>query len=337
MLDTPARKTVATSVDELIDGASSRVLMESADSKSGARFERVVIDDERFVLKHVDTASDWIMRQTGDIGLCPVLTWERGVVDLAPPCIDHATVGAAREGRVGAVLMRDVSELMVPSGDAPISREQHEQFLAHLATFHASCWGWADTIGLIPLANRYAFFGPDALACEAALGFPAAVPQIAVDGWERLASVAPEMARSLAALHAEPWALLDAIAATPSAFLHGDWKLGNLGTTADGRTVLVDWSMCGAGPPLAELAHYLALNITRFPAGHTKEDAIATYRAALERNGVATAPWFDRQLRLCLLAAMLQLGWEKAYDEAGRELAWWGARVRDGIAELSDE
>ena len=72
--------------------------MESADSKSGARFERVVIGDESFVLKHVDTASDWIMRQTGDVGLCPVITWERGVVDLAPACIDHATVGAAREG-----------------------------------------------------------------------------------------------------------------------------------------------------------------------------------------------------------------------------------------------
>ena len=129
VLDIPARKPVATSVDELIAGASARAPMESADSKSGARFERVVIDGERFVLKHVDTASDWIMRQTGDIGLCPVLTWERGIVDLAPSCIDHATVGAAREGRAGAVLMRDVSELMVPSGDAPISSQQHEQFL----------------------------------------------------------------------------------------------------------------------------------------------------------------------------------------------------------------
>jgi len=325
---------VAASIDELVAGASSREPMESTDSKSGAQFERVVIGGERFVLKHVDTASDWIMRQTGDIGLCPVITWERGIVDLAPPCIDHATVGAARDGHAGAVLMRDVSASMVPSGDAPVALEQHLRFLEHLATFHASCWGWDDTNGLIPLANRYLFFGPHALACERDLGFPAAVPRIAAEGWERLESVAPDMAHALAQLHADPWELFAAIAATPRTFLHGDWKLGNLGTDPDGRTVLVDWSMCGAGPPLAELAHYLALNVARFPPGHTKEDAITAYRDALERNGIATAPWFDRQLRLCLLGAMLQLGWEKAYDDTGLELAWWSAHVREGIAEL---
>ena len=58
--------------------------MTSADSKSGARFERVVIDGEPFVLKHVDLADDWIMRQTGDLGCWPVRVWERGVFDLAP-------------------------------------------------------------------------------------------------------------------------------------------------------------------------------------------------------------------------------------------------------------
>jgi hypothetical protein len=325
---------VAASIDELVAGASSRVRMESTDSKSGARFERVVIDDEPYVLKHVDTASDWIMRQTGDVGLCPVVTWERGVVDLAPACIDHATVGAAREGRVGAVLMRDVSAAMVPSGDEPLPLEQHLRFLDHLATFHASCWGWRDTVGLIPLANRYLFFGPHALACERALGFPASVPRIAADGWERLDTAAPDVAQALRQLHGDPWGLFAAIADTPQTFLHGDWKVGNLGTDPDGRTVLVDWSMCGAGPPLAELGHYLALNVARLPPGHTKEHTIAAYRDALERNGIATGPWFDRQLRLCLLGTMLQLGWEKAYDDTGVELAWWSARVRDGIAEL---
>ena len=52
-------------------------------------------------------------------------------------------------------------------------------------------------------------------------------------------------------------------------------------------------------------------------------------------TAIATTPWFERQLRLCLLAVMLQLGWEKAFDDTGRELAWWDARVRDGLAELT--
>ena len=331
----PRTHAVAGSVDELVAGCSSREEMSSTDSKSGARFERVVIDDQPYVLKHVDTASDWIMRQTGDIGLCPVLTWAHGIVDLAPATIDHATVGAAREGRSGAVLMRDVGAAMVPAGDGPVPWEQHRRFLAHMAGFHAACWGWRDTVGLVPLANRYCFFGPTALDCERALGFPTAVPEIATRGWERLAEVAPDMAAALAELHASPWPLFDAIRSTPGTFLHGDWKLGNLGTHPDGRTVLVDWSMCGEGPPLAELGHYLALNIGRFPAGRTKDDAIVAYRDALEDAGIATAPWWDRQLRLCLLGTMLQLGWEKSFDETGAELAWWRARVEDGIAELA--
>jgi hypothetical protein len=330
----PRPHPLAESVTALVAGCSVREPMASVDSKSGARFERVVIGGERYVLKHVDPASDWIMRQTGDIGLCPVLTWERGIVDLAPPSIDHATVGAARDGRTGAVLMRDVGDAMVPPGDSPLPWDRHRRFLTHLAEFHAACWGWHDTVGLVPLANRYCFFGPDALACEEALGYPAPVPEIATRGWARLAEVAPAMSGALARLHAAPWPLLDALAATPGTFLHGDWKLGNLGTLPDGRTVLVDWSTCGEGPPLAELAHYLALNHGRLPPDRGRHDVVAVYRDALEQAGIPTAPWWDRQLRLCLLGVMMQLGWEKAFDETGAELAWWAARVDDGIAEL---
>ena len=68
------------------------------DSKSGARFERVVLDGDDFLLKHVDPRDDWIMRQTGDIGCIPIRVWEAGVFDLVPDVIDHAVVGAAREG-----------------------------------------------------------------------------------------------------------------------------------------------------------------------------------------------------------------------------------------------
>src|SRR5712691_11637523 len=89
------RRSVASSVEELVAGASIREPMASADSKSGARFERVVIAGEAFVLKHVDRRDDWIMRQTGDVSCGPVVVWESGVLDLVPDCIDHATVGAA--------------------------------------------------------------------------------------------------------------------------------------------------------------------------------------------------------------------------------------------------
>jgi hypothetical protein len=308
--------------------------MASADSKSGARFERVRIDGEPYVLKHVDRSHDWVARQSGDLGCWPIVVWERGLVDLAPSCIDHTIVGAARTATGGAVLMRDASAWLVPTDDTLLSLEQHLRFLDHLAEFHVACWGWTDTLGLWPMGNRYGLFGPHALECEAALGHPAPVTRLAEEGWARLARVAPEMTSALAPLRRAPWPILDALAGTPRTFLHGDWKLGNLGSRPDGRTVLVDWSVAGSGPLAVELAHYLALNAARLPVGHTKDDAIAAYRASLERRGVDTEPWWDRQLALCLLGVMLQLGWAKSFDETGDERAWWAERVGAGVQEL---
>jgi hypothetical protein len=308
--------------------------MSSADSKSGARFERVTIDGDAFVLKHIDRSHDWLARQTGDVACWPIMVWERGLVDLAPESIDHTIVGAARTPSGGAVLMHDATAWLVPANDAPLSLEQHLRFLDHLAGFHVACWGWTDTFGLWPMGNRYGLFGPDALECEAALGHPEPVTRTAEKGWLGLERVAPQMAGALAPLRRAPWPVVDALASTPCTFLHGDWKLGNLGSRPDGRTVLVDWSMPGSGPPTAELAHYLALNVARFPVGNSKDDAIAAYRGSLERRGVDTEPWWDRQLALCLLGVMLQLGWEKSFDETGDELAWWAERVDAGVREL---
>ena len=155
---------------------------------------------------------------------------------------------------------------------------------------------------------------------------PADVPRIATSGWEQLDDVAPRLAAVIGPLRAEPWDLVDALGAGPQTFIHGDWKLANLGSRPDGRTILLDWALPGAGPPLLELAHYLALNSSRLPVGHTKDDAISTYRDALEREGVETTPWFDAQLDVALVAMTVLLGWEKALG-APEELAWWEARV----------
>ena len=55
----------------------------------------------------------------------------------------------------------------------------------------------------------------------------------------------------------------------------------------------------------------------------SKEAAIEAYRSSLERHGIPTEPWWDRQLPLCLLGGLVQFGWEKALGEYDDELAWW--------------
>jgi aminoglycoside phosphotransferase (APT) family kinase protein len=151
------------------------------------------------------------------------------------------------------------------------------------------------------------------------------VPQLVGKGWPMLAEVAPAAAAVVGPLARDPGPLVMALAATPQTFVHSNWKLDNLGTDDGGRTVLLDWEQPGRGPALSDLAWYLAINCRRLP--QSKEESIATYRTALEACGVDAGPWWDRQLALSLLGALVQFGWEKALGGYDEELAWWETRA----------
>jgi hypothetical protein len=329
-------RPLAGSVDELVADATGRARFANADGKSGSSFERVEVGGERLVLKVMHVDDDWLARSLGDLGCRPVTMWAAGMYDAFPASIDHTVVGAARGfGRNGwgaALLMHDVGPHLVPEGEAVVPAAQHAAFLDHLAELSARLWGWSDTVGLVPPSIRWSFFGDDMLAVERARGFPDAVPAIADRGWRQWDERAPADVRdTVAGLRREPWVLADALAATPATFIHGDWKMGNLGSRPDGRTILIDCAYPGEGPACHDLGWYLALNQARLP--ESKEDAIARFRAALEQHGVATDGWWDRQLDLSLLGTVVQFGWEKALGDDA-ELAWWLDRARAGAAWL---
>jgi len=324
----------ATSLDELLAGATERTAMKSADSKSGAVMERVRIDGEPFVLKHLHVDDDWIQRCTGDLGCRPAVLWRAGVLDDLPACIDHATVGMAtglgRNGWGAALLMRDVGPWLVPEGDEAIPLDQELRFLDHMAALHAHLWGWVDAIDLMPANHRYLCFCAANMATETARPDAEPVPRIATEGWARFESVSA-LASEVLELRGAPWPLVDALDATPQTFLHGDWKMGNLGSHPDGRTILIDWAVSGRGSPASELAWYLSLNAARLP--HSKEDAIDAYASSLRGHGIATDGWWEAALDLALLGGLVQFGWEKALGDRN-ELAWWEDRARAGLARL---
>jgi hypothetical protein len=328
---------VAASVEELLEGVTERRPFVPADGRSSTQFEHVVLDGERFVLKHVHLDEDFTMRVSGDLGCRPLRVWEAGFVEAVSGVVDAAVVAAARgDGRNGwgaALLLRDVSGELVPMGDDPIAEGQHLAFLDHIAAVSARFWGWRDDLGLLPYALRWQWFNPVLMETELALGREQ-VPLIAADGWARFSRRAPaDVVAVVDGLHHEPEALAGPLRSTPVTFLHGDWKLGNLGTARDGRTVLIDWAYPGEGPVAHELAWYLALNRARLPAGHSKGSTIDDLRSALERRGVATAGWWDRQVALCLLGGVVQFGWEKALGD-DEELGWWCDRAREGARHL---
>jgi hypothetical protein len=231
-----------------------------------------------------------------------------------------------------ALLMRDVSAWLVPEGDDELPLDTHLQFLDHLAVLCAAFWGGGHDLEVVPMTNRYLELSPWTAIAEAELESEAVVPALIGTGWERFPDAAPEAAQLVVALAHDPSPLVAALETTPVTFVHGNWKLGNLGCTDDGRTVLFDWETPGIGTACGELAWYLAINSARLP--HSKEDAIEAFRIALQLHGVETAAWWDQQLGLALLGALVQFGWEKALGGRNAELEWWEQRALDGARYL---
>ena len=160
------RVRVEPSVEEMLLGADDRVAWKNANSLSGSRLERLTINGERFVLKYICVDDDWIMRATGDLHSRQLTMLQSGLLDELPEVIDHTIVACApytsKKGHRGAaLLMRDVSEDLVPTGERPISMKEHRQFLAHMALLHATYLGFVDTLGLSPLAHTYVFLTSD--------------------------------------------------------------------------------------------------------------------------------------------------------------------------------
>jgi hypothetical protein len=288
--------------------------------------DRVMIDGSSYVTKQISPHFDWISRATGDYGCRARYCWQSGLLDRLPDCIDHTTVAVAYEPETltTSLLMHDVSAHLVPEGSDPIPLEQHRRFLDHMAALHASFWSVADSLpDLTPMTTRYVALSPLTAEVEQSLGTSAEVPAMLASCWADLDRAAPDAALVARSIARDPWPLVVALSETPSTFVHADWKLGNLGSHPDGRTILLDWQWPGTAPPCVDLAWYLAVNCDRLP--ESKDDAIAAYRDALESHGVDTTAWFDRQLALALLGGLVQLGWSKTHDDV--ELGWWAERA----------
>lgn len=194
------------SVDELVAGATDRTPLQVHDGKSGATLERVTIDGERFVLKHLAIDRDWVARASGDVAPRAVAVWQFGLLDQLPATIDHTVVACAVETRAGAVLMRDVGPSLVPDGDTPFTPSQHQQFLDHMADMHVAFWDFTDRLGLLPLENRFLLMSPIVSETERLLGGTHEVPtRLIPRGWQRLADTAPDQ-RHRRALAARPFA-----------------------------------------------------------------------------------------------------------------------------------
>lgn len=323
---------VCSTLDERLAGATGRASMKTSDSLSGATFERVIIDGSPHVVKFLHVDNDWLQRSTGDLLCRPVQVWRSGVIHALPTCIDTAVVGVAdglgRNGWGAALLMRDVSEHLIPEGDERIEAALYESIMDDIATLHSAFHGRRDLPEITPLTHRPLELVPWVSDVELARGGDDVVPPMLRPGWERLRDAAPEAGRIAWSLLDDLTPLVVGLSDVPNTFIHGDLKFGNIGRAEStghggGHTLLLDWAMPGRAPGAVDIGWFIAVNCDRLPAGVTKDDVLIRYRDAMVGRGVDISGWWDRAMDFALLLAFLQLGWSKSGDE----LAWWGDQV----------
>ena len=237
----------AETLEELVAGATDRVEVRTADARSGARFERWVIDGEKHFLKSLSAADDWIMRVTGNTSNWEFKVWKAGIYAQTPPVIDHTVRGMALEGDRLSILMTDCGDDLVP----PETTRSRGSTTPTSSTPWRRCTrtSWAGTTSSVcrtcPVAGSSSrqTIAPELEGAD--VPGPIAV---AHQGWGLLPERAPRLHELVRDVHRDPEPLSDALRATPLTFVAGDWKFGNVGHRPDGRTIQLDWAYPGEAP-----------------------------------------------------------------------------------------
>ena len=310
------------------------------DGWSGARLTRLTRDDgARFVIKRDSHALDWIARVTGDH---PELreAWLVRARPVLPDPVRLPHLGAARDGDAVALLMPDLTGALL-AWEQPIDVPTLERVLDALAALHRAPWHealppafpWTDRTRRLLLLTRTAAHAYDAEGLPFAERF--------LQGWAAFDRFAPAPARDLVrGLAEDPRPLLDALDRLPSAGLHGDLKLGNVGLAEDGSVPVIDWQMTLVAPIAVEIGWFLVANVAGLPlppgeileryrraAGHPDDDAWAAQRDLSVLTGLLLRGWrkgLDAEAGL-----RLPHGWTAAED-----LAWWSAAAMEAAARI---
>jgi hypothetical protein len=284
------------------------------------------------VTKHDSLSRDWIARVTGDGPELREALLVRAQPRMpAPVTLPH--LGVARDGEDVALVMPDLTHVLI-RWEQPIDVPTLERVLDALAALHREPWHaqlpasfpWTDRSRRLLLLTRTAAAAYDA----AGLPFGARFLQ----GWDAFDRLVGPPARDLiVGLTADPAALFKALDRLPSAGLHGDLKLGNVGLAADGTVPMIDWQMTMVAPAAVELGWFLVANVAGLPL--QPDEVLERYRAAadLPDDDVWKTQW-----DLAVIVGLFLRGWRKGLDtEAGvvypnglaaaKDLAWWGSNA----------
>ena len=295
---------------------------------SGALVERVDIQlgdgrRERVVRKRVRLATDWTAYLTHDLH-------GREAMLLAEPRLagvwgifDSPYLGyTSADGEV-TLVMRDLSESLLPDVDSPLDLADEERLLAALASLHARYWRcdlldqleWLAT----PL-ELLSVLGPEITAPT-----PHPLLDMVRSGWTAALDMLPKSVAD--------WLLQiprkQAFAGLPRTLVHGDTKVANFALLPDAKVAAFDWAWVGAAPCTLDLGWYLAVNAGRL--ARPKEEVVRRYRALLQdalQEPIPVDMW-HRLSDFAVVSGARMLLWQKALAAregnaaAVKEFAWW--------------
>lgn len=308
--------------------------VEMTSSNTGNRFYAVTTNEgsgPRYLLKRRYEGSNVIASGPDGDFTRTVILWQRGVLDRLPNRIAHPVVACARDGTGYAILMHDVSDILL-SGDKRFTVEEHTFLLDTLAALHAVFWE-DDQLRHLNLHKLSGYF----------------LIEPNYDAWNHVEEfLEPDVAQVVRSLLQNPTPLYDALSSYPSTLVHNDVWYGNLGITRDKpkRVMMLDWDYATFAPPGVELVLYIDQGFLVLPT-HDEASIVETYRRCLaQRLGypIDERAW-QTQLDLCFLGEFMRRSkWvlesaSRASNSEQRQqlqerLLGWSRVVRRGAALL---
>ncbi len=292
---------------------------------SGARHASLKQDRERYILKRLRYDDDWIMRVTHDDGYREAAFAVSPILTRLPAGVVTPSLGASYDGDGRAILMRDISESLLPDA-ALVPSSTMNVILAGVAELHAEFWDDPMLNARVPwcaVSDRLTLLRRETGEMLIREGRDFGIAR----GWDAFDRQAPERISAVVAeLHADMTPLTLLLGGFPQTLLHGDLKIGNFGVA--GRTLwMFDWSSVMVGCVAIDLALLLTMNSSVLP--WTLDETIERYAGHLEQalgaDRFAAARWPEQRAAM-VLCGLVYYGWGKALDaEAGRpdELRWW--------------
>ena len=317
-------------------------------SSTDSQFLGIEIDGEKnpqFILKKLSQEQDWVMQTTDDQHWRTVRIWQYGLLDSLPKEIDHAIIACAIDNNGYAFLMRNVADTLLDG--ASFSEEDNKINMNAMAALHAAFWDNSElnnpALKLCSPENLFTHTSPEKVK-QVITKKPAPVLDMILEGWGLLPTlIESEVVELLRDLAHNSQPLCTALSNYPQTLNHGDWRIANIGIERgeSPRLILLDWARPTITVPGIDLAYYLVTSWQELPV--SKQETIDVYKQCLMLylGKRFDEVWWQPQLELSLLGALLMIGCFKAWssvhsdDKTQRmkeqaDLEWWAEQARAG-------